>query len=1208
VAADLLVKIARWYDSYSKNVEYAILSAQQALQLDNSHIGALVALEDFYRKLKRWNELVTSLARHAEVEQEIAARTDILLQLADAYETKIGDGAQATVAYQRALDADERCIDAINALERLYRRTQAWDRLVEVLAKKSQVVDDTDLAVRLKLQVGELWEDRLGDNDRAVDAYKEVLSVDPRNITALNALNTLYEKTGQTEAYLENLEHQLEVMPPEGDRVEIYQRMATVWEEQSKPERAAEILEKILLIDDRNQKAYRDLERLYQQEKKWESLVDTYRKHILATNDGNERIALYGKMGQVYEAELRDLERAIDAYNDVLNVEMDHVEALSGVARLYEETEQWDRAVEVMRRLLRVAAEPKQKVDINYRLGKIFEEQMKEPEPAQEYLVEALSLDPSHVPSMLSLLGIYRRRGDWLKAGQLMIRAEASTVNSLEKTRFLFDAAKIFQEKLGDEQQATDLYARVIQLDPEHVEAAEPLCELYFSRKEWAPLVPILEMLVRKGDRKTNRELTVLYHRLARATDQLGENDKALKYYKQSYDLDSTYLPTLVDRAALLYKLEYWDDAFRIYQTILVHHRDTQKDDEIVDIFFRLGRIKLKLNERTKAVNMFEKALEIQPGHRPTLSALIDLYTDSGDWEAVVKQKRALLSAPATDLDEKFALCEQIAAIYKDKLTNPQKAIAAHLEALNLKPGDRQVLHNLLDLFSDTKQWKKAMEILTKLADLEQGKMKAKYLVAAGNIANYELHSTDEAVEIYNQALDEDPDDLKAFERIDKIMTAKKDWRNQERNYRRMIKRIGQEAPPEKKQTQIALWHALGEIYRSRLKDFKSATAAFEVCVGLDPDSVARHKILAELYQLSGPEAADKAVKEYRYLVKSSTDFNQMAVHMKTLRRLFLEMRQYDKAWCVSAALTFLRKAEPEEQQFFEQYRAKGFVRARARLTEELWQKNVYHPDEDRHISFILAGVSHAVALGTAKEHKDWGLKRKDKRDIATDQLLFSKVFNYVNQVLGVPQPELYLRPELQCELDMANAREKGQLLPSFAVGSSLLQGRSEKELAYVIGKKLTFMRPDHFVRWQTVVPTVATLRVVFLAALKLVNPKFEVKADLVQPVGQYLELLRKLTPPQTLEQLGIIVQRFIATKADADLTKWSNAVDLSATRAGFLVCNDLDVAARLVQSEPVSIGVVEPKEKIRDLVLWSISDEYFAVREHLGLVIGQSA
>jgi hypothetical protein len=437
-------------------------------------------------------------------------------------------------------------------------------------------------------------------------------------------------------------------------------------------------------------------------------------------------------------------------------------------------------------------------------------------------------------------------------------------------------------------------------------------------------------------------------------------------------------------------------------------------------------------------------------------------------------------------------------------------------------------------------------------------------------------------------------------------MTAKKDWKNQERNYRRMIKRLGQEPTAEKKQTVIALWHALGEIYRSRLKDFKSATAAFEVAVSLDPDALARHQILAELYQLSGPDAYDKAVKEYRHLVKTTQDLGQMAVHMKTLRRLFMEMRQYDKAWCVAAAASFLRKGDAEETQFYEQYKPKVFTRARARLTEDLWQKNIYHPDEDRYISHVFAAVSQAVAAAKARDHKDWGLKRKDKRDVATDQLLFSKVFNYVNQVLGVPQPELYLRPESPGELDLANAREKMHLTPSFVVGASLLQGRPEKELAYVIGKKLTFMRPDHFVRWPTLVPTISELKVVFLAAMRLVQPKFEIRPDLQQPVGQYLGALSKLVPPQMQEQLGVVVQRFFASKGEADLNKWSNAVDLTATRAGFLVCNDLDVAARLVQTEPVAVGVVEPKEKIRDLIQWSISDEYFTLREHLGLIIGQ--
>src|SRR6185436_1213333 len=155
-AADLWVKIARWYDSALRHTDYAIASAQQALQLDNAHVGALQTLEELYRKQKKWGDLVGALARHAEVEQEPTARVDILLQLADTYETQIGDTAQSTFAYQRALDTDERCIDAINALERLYRRTQAWDRLVDVLSKKAQVVEDTEQAIRLKLQVGEL--------------------------------------------------------------------------------------------------------------------------------------------------------------------------------------------------------------------------------------------------------------------------------------------------------------------------------------------------------------------------------------------------------------------------------------------------------------------------------------------------------------------------------------------------------------------------------------------------------------------------------------------------------------------------------------------------------------------------------------------------------------------------------------------------------------------------------------------------------------------------------------------------------------------------------------------------------------------------------------------------------------------------------------------------------------------------------------------
>ena len=415
-------------------------------------------------------------------------------------------------------------------------------------------------------------------------------------------------------------------------------------------------------------------------------------------------------------------------------------------------------------------------------------------------------------------------------------------------------------------------------------------------------------MLARKTDRRANKELHVLYYRLAKAADKLGEQEKALKCYRQAYELDPTHLPTLVDRADLLYRRQQWDNAFKLYQTIMVQHRESQTEAQIVEIFHRIGTIKMKVGERAKAINMFEKALEINPGHRPTLEALAAVHAEAGDWEAVIKQKRALLS-PQREREEKLRFHEEIIAIYKDKLANPQKAIAAYLEAIEVKPDARNLLVDVLELLHETKQWKKAVEILMRLANLETGKAKAKYLETAGIITNMELHSPDEAVEMFNQALDEYPDKLKPFERIDKIMTAKKDWTNQQRNYRKMIKRLGQDVAPRKEGDATGPVAGLGEIYRSRLKMYREAAEAFEVCVRLEPENVARHQILAELYQVQGPECYDKAIREYRLLIARAKEPKDMVPSLKTLRRLYAELGKYDQVWCVASTLAYRRQA-----------------------------------------------------------------------------------------------------------------------------------------------------------------------------------------------------------------------------------------------------------------------------------------------------------
>nr|HEX4312425.1 tetratricopeptide repeat protein [Kofleriaceae bacterium] len=1222
-AADLWVKIGRWYGEHLSHLEYAIHSVQQALRIDPAHTGALSAIADLQRKRGSWSELIETLQRHAGVEHDNGKKTDLYIQLAELLERQMQDVGGAIHAYQQALVCDASSKGALTALDRLYRRTEQWEPLIDVLTRRAELETDEQQVARLRLEVGQIWDLRLYDAGQSITAYQQVLDVDPQNLTALRALEQLYEKTNQSEKYLEVLEAQLDASEADAERVALYERMAAAWEERfGKLDRAAEALEKIVAIDNRNYSAYRELARLYQQAAKWEALVETYRNHIMATTDAQTRVDLYVAMGITYDQNLGDLDRAVEAYTDVLQFDPDEPRALDALGRLYEKINEWDRAIDVMGHLVRVISnqgdDSRKQVELYTRMGRIQYGQLGNVEDAESNLLRGLALDPGHVSAMEALTKQYSDRGDWLKAAQMMVRAESYTQVGSDKVRLLYEAARIYEEKLHQAENAKQLYGAVIALDPEHVDAGRPLAQLYFDSQDWSQLAPVVEMLVRKVAQlhADPRELNELYYRAARTADELGDFNRALQHYKSAYDIDSTYLPTLIGRADLLFKMQDWDNAGKIYQTILVQHRDGQDEADVVRIYNRLGMVRQALGERKKALNMFEKALEIDPSHRDTLQAVIDLQQQQGDWEAVVHAKRGLMATAPQK--EKVALLDEIGGIYHEKLANSQKATAAFLEALEQTPDDHQLLQKVLDLYTETKQWKKAVETIERFIALEADDVRrGAYYHAAATVCRDELKSLDEAVEYYNKALDSffaNPDRLpepmvpralRAFEAIDKVLTTKRDWKAQERAYRDMIKRLPKQDSPIFHKLRVGLFDGLGEIYRSRLKHYQSATQAYEISQQLDPknelrpDGTDRAEILAELYLVAGPDYTDKAVQQHMLMLRNEP-FKYDSY--KALRRIYMDAHQYDKTWCVCNTLAFLKKADPDELQFYEQYKPRGLVKAKNVMSQDTWAKMV-HPDESRYISAIFGAAWQGVAAMKAFPHKDYGIKRKDKLQLAGNPLMFSKLFYYVAQVLNVPLPEVFLVEDGKpADIQLANAIEKTELCPSFVVRPHLLQGKSEREIAFLSARRLTFMRPEYYLKM--LLPTNTELKVVVVSAIAMLQPRFPVPPDMVQIVQQYLPEMQKRMPPQLLEQLGAVVQRFIQAAPEINLAKWGHAVDAVSHRAGFVVCGDLEVAARMVSSEPVVVGGPQVKDKIKELVLYSISEEFFAVRAQMGLTI----
>ena len=169
-----------------------------------------------------------------------------------------------------------------------------------------------------------------------------------------------------------------------------------------------------------------------------------------------------------------------------------------------------------------------------------------------------------------------------------------------------------------------------------------------------------------------------------------------------------------------------------------------------------------------------------------------------------------------------------------------------------------------------------------------------------------------------------------------------------------------------------------------------------------------------------------------------------------------------------------------------------------------------------------------------------------------------------------MPLPEVYLQPEQQGEILLANTMEKGNLIPSFVVRANLLQGRPEREIAFVATRKLAFMRSEHYLK--LALPTNTELKTALLSAIMLVQPKFPIPQDARALVAQYLPVLQRKVTPNIREQLAAVVNRFLQQAGTIDMARWGNGVDLTTQRVGFIICGDLSVAAKMVSMEPVTL------------------------------------
>lgn len=1199
----LCLRLAKWYAEDLGHPEYAQPYYQQVLKLDPNNVQVLRQMANFFKKSARWQEqgqMLTSALNNAVGEQD---RKEILTELGEVLEQRMNEQEQGIAFYKRALDVDPHFVPALEKLERIYETRGQTQDLVDSLVAKAKGQTQPEQIAATRLKAAGLYETSLGQVERAGQVYREALDADGSNLLAMRGLERVYGARRQWQDLVGILEMQLDVVATERERIDTLLKIARIQEEEFlKPDAAAVRLEQVVEIDPNQEAAYEGLERCYRKMRHWHDLIGAYDRHVNATLDRGRKVELYHAMALVHADELEDADRAIDAYLNIIDIDPTNVAALEALSKLYEKRDDSARAIDYMTRVAELTVDGRQRVETYFRIGKQLDEKLGERFQAQEYFEKALDLEPAHLPSLASLRTIALDQEDWDRAVRYLDQEQTYTEAPRARAKLLVELGNLREHKLGEHELAVQAWELALQCDADSEDAALPLLDEYIAKEQWAQAEPLAEMLARKANRRERHEQHQLFNKLGKVQFALGDFQAALRAYQTANQLDLTSQETIRGLGETCFKLEDWPGALTNFQKVLTSLDETESDDRAY-VYYRLGQIKQAQGQPKQAINNFEKALGVVANHRPTLDALVALYEGAKDWKQVNHYKRAILD-DVMDAGERFKMLVDIGDIWadkegeRDKNEAPRKAGEAYEEALSIEPQNHVVLHKALKIYQVTSQWDSMIDVLQRIADLESNpERKSRYLFTMAQIYRDKLEDQSRAVDLFNDALDLNPGYLEAFERINKILTAQKEWKQLERAYRKMLHRIaGKGAALGNADLEYNLWHALGLIYRDRLGDQDKAIEAFRMASRLKPEDATEHMILAELFETT--DQLDAAIAEHQAIIK----IDPMQVEpYKKLYALYLTKKDYDPAWCLAAVLSFLHQAGEEETQFFNDYKPAGMVQARARLDNEGWVKRLFHEDENLFVGkifeMIAAAALRAKIEGLKAKKELPNLDPRFRQDPATSTVTFTRTFGWAANVLGLPTPPLYVRSDVPGALVHVPADH-----PSSLAGQTVLSGVTPQELTFIVGKHLSYYRGEHFIK--TLFPTVTELTVLFFAGIKLAAPEAPTPKDIEKMVVTTAQQLGQFMQPVHLEGLRIVVKKFIAEGAVANLKRWSQAVEISASRAGLLLCGDLDIAKSVIAKEMQQPGDLTPAEKVKELLVFAASENYFQLRRQLGIQI----
>ena len=782
-----------------------------------------------------WEEL--AIAYESLPAPDPTARLRWLFRASEVWETGGKDIARAFDALARAFAIAKRAPEGdaeVRArLHRIASEHKAWDRLADLYEGLAEQAETAHAAADLLMEVATIRFEQ--KRPRETEAQlRRILGMLPADEAARARLEHLYRAESRWVELAASIEERtdprLGTAAPEAERAQLLRELAAIYTDRvNRPHDAIDAFERLRLLAPAEPPILFKLAELYGAVSRWSKVIESLTKvSEIAEGSEDARIALR-QIAKIYENELEQRERAIDAYQQLVTTWPDDEAGWAALDALYTAQARWTELGDVLRRRAGLAREPAERAQLLSRRAGVLLEWLASPEEAAAALRHARTIlpdDPKIADQLVIALG---KAGREREAAAVLESRIASDPTGRSKGDLAALHIRLAQLQLDGQQRDVTRASieAALALVPEHPTALALLAQLQ-SPDEDPRAFADAKLRESESAKDEDSKIAALMAAADVLSSRVGDLDGAQAAYDRVLALRPYHADATWALAGLSEKGGDPDSATRVLEKKLEDEALTPP--EKARILTQLAALSRSAGVTSVTERRLLEALGTVPDHIPAIVALADFYADAERWSDLEAFMRDVLDgttlahAPAAlvaDLHRRLATAHE-------KLGRDEDAYQTLVAADRLHRGHLLIKLAIGENRYKARRWREAALHLSPLATHEDGnRYPSEVALGLYHAALAEIRSLrpENASPLYQRALELKPNFAPALQALAELAMEGGDHKRAADLLTRQA--TATEAPAER----MRLFEALGDMALLVLHDDERATTCFAAAV-----------------------------------------------------------------------------------------------------------------------------------------------------------------------------------------------------------------------------------------------------------------------------------------------------------------------------------------------------------------------------------------